>query len=118
MLSENETTDAPGVGSAAPSDRPYSLKEIDFFETLFAGCEGAVYLCAIEPDGPLVGERFVRSPYDFDAALRWAHEQSEAGRNVYLCPVTQPPGATGHRTKASAFELPAVFADVDPDEGR
>src|SRR5207247_4975826 len=78
-----------------------------------AGCEGIVQLVAIMPDGGRVQTFNVEPHDDWNAAAAWAREQSENGRNVYFCAVTQRPGTTGHRTEATAYELPGVFADVD-----
>src|SRR5437773_2199164 len=86
---------------------------VPFFDHWFAGCEGVVQLVAISPDGKPLEPYNLEPPYNWNAAAAWAREQSEAGRNVYFCPVTQRPGTTGHRSEATAFELPGVFADVD-----
>jgi putative DNA primase/helicase len=88
-----------------------------FFERWFAGCKGTVQFVAIRPDGPVVGVLNLAAPYDWGAAVDWAHEQSATGANVYFCPITQQPGTTGRGSETTAFELPGVFADVDGLDG-
>ena len=96
-----------GAGDAGNSDA------VAFLECLFAGCIGDVYFAAIRPDGTVVEQCRVGPPYEWPAALAWAERHSRAGRNVYFCPLTQRPNAVGARSEATAFELPALFADID-----
>src|SRR4029453_2932238 len=86
---------------------------VAFLERLFGGCIGVVYFVAIRPDGTVVEHCRVRRPYEWPAALAWAERHSRAGCNFYFCPLTQRPNTVGARSEATAFELPALFADVD-----
>jgi hypothetical protein len=104
----------PGdTGDAKRSDT------IASFEVLFAGCAGAIHLVAMSPDGGRVAEHWIRPAHDrakLRQAVLWAQGQSQAGRNVYVCPVTMAPDAKD-RSERAAFEVPALFADVDLESG-
>lgn len=100
-----DADDAPGVDAMT--------NPVPFLRHWFAGCEGNVQLVAIMPNGGRVETFSVPAPHDWSAVVAWAREQSDVGRNVYFCPVTQRPGTTGHRTEGTAHELPGVFADLD-----
>lgn len=96
----------------------------EFFAWWFRGCTGWAQFVALHPDRqtPPTGIH-VPLPADRETwreVAAWCHGQSEAGRNVYFCPLTQRPGTMSHRTEASAYELPGGFADLDhlpPDAG-
>jgi hypothetical protein len=98
---------------------------VEFFGWLFAGCTGWVQFVGLDPEGKtLPAGMHVTPPFDRDGwreATAWAEARSAEGRNVYFSPITQRPGTASHRTEATAFEVPGVFADLDhlpPDAGR